>query len=357
MSKATFVILLYVALLNVAFGVAIQAAFKDDQSLKTNIISKSTSHKTVEPDFLTVRVPMRDCVELAVDYFLASPSGRYPTIVEITPYGRGIDRPNFRNEASYWIKNGYAFVIADARGTGDSDGEFVFFSNEGEDGYDLIEWIALQPWSNGRAGMRGASYSGENQWYTARERPPHLSCITPSATPARPMHEVPYDNGAFALSWSLNWIGSNLNIMKPRAVEPHSNPMTWLNHRPLRTLDVYAIGRELPLYRTFLDHPTYDDFWRKIGFIPNDFSKINIPTLAFTGWFDSTLTGTMEHYQNIRQFSSLKDDHFLIVGPYSHSTAPDGGYNFLTNEPVPNVGDIPVPENGLLPARNMTLQF
>ena len=306
---------------------------------------------------MTVRVPMRDGVKLAVDYFLASSTDRYPAIVEITPYGRSLHRPNFRNEAGYWLEHGYAFIIADVRGTGDSEGEFIYFSHEGKDGYDLIEWIACQPWSNGRIGMRGASYSGENQWYTARERPPHLSCITPSSTPAGPMREVPYDNGAFQLQWALNWIGSSLNIAYPPAVESHPDAKSWLNHRPLRTLDVYAVGRELPLYRTFLNHSTYDDFWRPIGFTPNDFAMITIPTLAFTGWFDSTLTGTVEHYQGINRYSPRKADHFLIIGPYSHATAPDGGYDYMTDLPVFNVGDIPVPDNGLLRARDMTRQF
>jgi putative CocE/NonD family hydrolase len=300
---------------------------------------------------------MRDGVELAVDYFVPSTTGKYPAIVEITPYGRTLNRPNFRNEAGYWINYGYAFIIADARGTGDSGGDFVYLALEGKDGYDLIEWIARQPWSMGRIGMRGASYSSGNQWYTAREKPPHLSCITPSAAPAGPMHEVPYDNGAFTLNWALTWIGLALNVKYPPAVDPHPDPQTWLNHRPLRTLDLYAIGRELALYRTFIDHPTYDDFWRVIDFTPADFEKIDIPTLAFTGWFDSTLTGTIEHYQGVSQYSPRKADHFLIVGPYSHATAVDGGYDYMTDLPVPSVGDIPVPENGLLRARDMTRQF
>ena len=320
-------------------------------------LSKTATSTDLEPAFVTVRVPMRDGVELAVDYFIASVTEQYPAIIEMTPYGRISNRPNFRNEAQYWVQHGYAFIIADARGTGDSDGEFVFLSLEGKDGYDLIEWIARQPWSTGRVGMRGASYSGENQWYTAREKPPHLSCITPSSTPAGPMHEVPYDNGAFALHWALNWVGLALNINYSSPVDPHPDPKTWLNQRPLRTLDIYAMGHELPLYRTFIDHPTYDDFWRLIGFSTDDFAKIDIPTLAFTGWFDSTLTGTIEHYQGIVQYSSRKRDHFLIVGPYSHATAVDGGYDYMTDLPVPEVGDIPVPENGLLRARNMTRQF
>ena len=320
-------------------------------------LAKATFDPDPELAFLTVRVPMRDGVELAVDYFVPSSTGKYPALIEITPYGRIPNRPNFRNEAGYWLKHGYAFVIVDARGTGDSGGNFTFVALEGKDGYDLIEWIARQLWSTGRVGMRGASYSGVNQWYTAREKPPHLSCITPCSTLAAPMHDVPYDNGAFTLNWALNWIGLTLNINYPPAVDPHPDPKSWLNHRPLRTLDVYAIGRELPLYRTFIDHPTYDDFWRSLAFTPADFAKIDIPTLAFTGWFDSTLTGTIEDYQGIIQYSPRKSDHFLIIGPYSHATATDGGYDFMTDLPVPYIGDIPIPENGLLRARNMTLAF
>ncbi|CAF1229088.1 unnamed protein product [Rotaria magnacalcarata] len=329
---------------------------EEEQNIES-MESKIVANKDVEPPFHTKRVPMRDGVELVVDYFLASPTSKYPAIIEITPYGRILERPNFRNEARYWISHGYAFVIADVRGTGDSEGEFQFFLNDGKDGYDLIEWIARQSWSNGRVGMRGGSYSGGNQWYTARERPPHLSCITPNTSPGGPMDGVPYHNGVFALLWSLNWIGSSLDIARSPAVNPHPNPMTWLNHRPLHTLDVYATGRELPLYRTFLGHPTLDDFWHLIDFTATDFEVITIPTLAFTGWFDSTLTGTVEHYQGARRFSSRKADHFLFIGPYSHGTAPDGGYDYMTNEPVPTVGDIEVPDDGLLPARDMTRQF
>ena len=82
---------------------------------------------------------------VTLDYFLPSLTGRFPAIIEITPYGRGLSAPNFRTEASYWNKHEYVFVIADTRGTGDSEGEFVFVSNEGVDAYDLIEWIARQP--------------------------------------------------------------------------------------------------------------------------------------------------------------------------------------------------------------------
>lgn len=307
--------------------------------------------------FETAYVNMRDGVKLAVDYLVVSTSGRFPVILELTPYGRGSDRINYRYEATYWQKFGYAFVIADCRGTGDSEGEMAFFSREGQDGYDLIEWIANQSWSNGRIGMRGSSYTGTNQWFIAREQPPHLSCITPSATLGRPMQDVPYFDGTFAVGWAINWISRALNINVSQVNQSHPNPLTWLNYRPLQTLDVYATGKELSLYRSFLDHPTYDSFWRSIDFFPEDFARITIPSLAFTGWYDGTMYGTIWRFQGARYHASRSTDQFLIIGPYTHANAPDGGYDFRTGKPMTTVGDLPVPKNALLPGLNMTHEF
>ncbi|CAM4940820.1 unnamed protein product [Rotaria socialis] len=328
----------------------------DPTQLETSIIPSITNDNDIVI-FETTRVRLRDGVELAVDYLVVSNTGRFPVILELTPYGRGPDRINYRYEASYWRKHGYAFVIADCRGTGDSDGEMAYFSREGQDGYDLIEWIASQTWSNGRIGMRGSSYTGTNQWFIAREQPPHLSCITPSATLGRPMQDIPYFDGAFAVAWAINWIGFTLNINVLIVNQSHPDPMTWLNHRPLRTLDVYATGKKLLLYRTFLDHPTYDHFWHSIDFSPYDFARIKIPSLAFTGWFDGTMYGTIWRFQGARSYAPISDDHFLIIGPYTHSNAPDGGYDFRTGKAMRTVGDLPVAKNSLLPGLNMTHEF
>ena len=91
------------------------------------------------PTFETTYIYMRDGVKLAIDYLTVSQTGRFPVILELTPYGRGPIGINYRNEATYWREHGYTFVIADCRGTGDSEGEMVFFAHEGQDGSDLIE--------------------------------------------------------------------------------------------------------------------------------------------------------------------------------------------------------------------------
>jgi putative CocE/NonD family hydrolase len=325
-----------------------------------SLISTTSSPATDENDtstFQTTHMLLRDGVQLAVDYLKVSEIGRFPVILELTPYGRGPLGINYRYEAQYWRKHGYAFVIADCRGTGDSQGEMAFFSREGQDGYDLIEWIACQPWSNGRVAMRGSSYSGTNQWYIAREQSPHLLCITPSATLGRPMEDVPYFNGAFAVGWAIDWIGHSVNTAKSPIIQSHPDPTTWPTHRPLQTLDVFAAGKMLPLFRTFLDHPMYDAFWRSIDFTPNDFARITIPSLAFTGWFDGTMYGTIWRFQEASRYAQRNTDQFLIIGPYTHANAPDGGYDYQTGKPMKTVGDLPVPDNAFLPGFNMTHEF
>ena len=79
-----------------------------------------------------------------------------------------------------------------------------------------------------RFGTRGASYCETNQWYIAREQPPHLSCITPSTTAGRPMEEVPYTNGAFTVGWTIGWIDNSLNVAQLLSAEPQPDLTTWL---------------------------------------------------------------------------------------------------------------------------------
>jgi len=144
---------------------------------------------------LGVMIPMRDGVKLAADVWLPEAPGRYPVLLARTPYmktGLGLNR-----WAYYFASRGYVFAIQDTRGRGDSEGTFEAFFGEGKDGYDTIEWLAGQAWSDGRVGMLGPSYLGTAQWLAARERPPHLACMAPTAAAGRWFEEFPYMGGAF----------------------------------------------------------------------------------------------------------------------------------------------------------------
>jgi putative CocE/NonD family hydrolase len=316
---------------------------------------KCNSNQSNNKNFITEFAPMRDGSKLAVDIYLSNRSGKYPVILEITCYGKHSDL-NFKNEVQFWSDNGYVFVIADTRGTGDSEGEFEVFANEGNDGYDLLKWIDKQPWSNGKVGMRGSSYSGTNQWFIAAKKPPSLKCITPTATAGGPFDDPPYQK-AFLIDWSLNWMGSSLSLRNNTSHWINYDPKAWLKHKPLNTLDEFVTGRKLPVFRNFLKHPTLDSFWNRVILKPEDYANIDIPSLSFSGWYDTLLFGTKFRFKNVNKYSPNKDDHFLIIGPYDHNNAADGGYDYLTGEKIKTIGDFKLDDNAFLPARNMTREF
>src|SRR6201746_1075552 len=131
-----------------------------------------------------VAVPMRDGLNLLVDVHRPTEPGRYPVLVAASPYPRQIQDlgvPAGFIEAGvtdFFVRGGYVHVIANCRGTGGSGGTFGFFDGqERRDMYDLVEWAAVQPWSNGNVGMLGISYFACTQMEAAVGKPPHLKAI------------------------------------------------------------------------------------------------------------------------------------------------------------------------------------
>jgi len=265
---------------------------------------------------------MRDGVRLVADVWMPDSGGRFPTILIRTPY---IKAPQFkRDRLANYVKAGYAVVLQDTRGRGDSGGEFDFYFSEGKDGYDTIEWIARQPWSNGKVAMDGGSYLGTVQWLAARERPPDLACIAPTAPSGRIFDEIPYLGGAFRMEWALPWI----NQVSGRVSQADlAELVKWeqiMRHRPLLTMDE-AFGRPMPLYRAFLAHPTLDEYWKRIQFSEADFRKIDIPVLHVTGWFDGDQLGALYYWDGIERYGPRRDNRFLVVGPWTHAMTYLGG--------------------------------
>jgi len=267
-------------------------------------------------------IPMRDHVKLAAEVWLPTEPGRKPVLLVRTPYGRGA--LGVRDWAAYFTTRGYGFVIEDTRGRGDSEGQFDFLFPEGKDGYDTIEWIARQPWSNGRVGMAGLSYLGTVQWLAAREHPPHLSCIAPTAAGGRWFEEVPYMGGAFLESWALDFANSTAPSAAG-AADPDS--IDWghvLAHRPLVSADS-VLGRRLSLYQEMLAHSTLDAYWRRLVFTRADFSNIDVPTLTTTGWYDGDQPGALVYWRGMMASAPHRARHFLIVGAWRHPETFRGG--------------------------------
>ncbi len=275
----------------------------------------------VSRTWLDVRVRMRDGVELSVDVFLpplgTGVAGRWPAILQRTPYDNARQLyPGFYwvEVARYFAARGYAFVSQDVRGRGDSDGAWHPFVGEAADGHDTVEWIARQPWSNGRIGMMGGSYGGLVQWLTARERPPHLVTLVSTAAAGRIMEELPYRNGKLRPPWAMWW----LNMVGGRTVQAQEL-LDWpriIRARPVRDIDL-AAGRRNTVWREWLAHPTLDDYWRQMSMLDR-FGEIDLPVLHITGWFDGDQLGQLYYWREMARHSPARDRQYLLAGPWDH---------------------------------------
>ena len=153
----------------------------------------------------TIPIKMRDGVTLYSDLFIPEGTGKYPVLLQRTPYNR--TSPFARSLSLDSIAaglSGYAVMVQDCRGRFESEGEFHPFVNEINDGYDTIEWIADQDWCDGNVGMYGGSYVGATQWLAAMSQPPALKAITPGITASNYHEGWTYQGGAFELDFNLS---------------------------------------------------------------------------------------------------------------------------------------------------------
>jgi predicted acyl esterase len=166
-----------------------------------------------------VMVTTRDGVRVAVDVYRPDAPGKFPALLALSPYGKSAQvfetppQPFGKSifEASvesgdpnFYVSRGYVYCIGDLRGTGDSEGEYqgVFSRHEGEDGADIVEWLAEQPWCDGNVGTAGICYFSSMQLHVAAAQPPHLKCIAPWEIYADDLynHGV-YEGGVLNIFW------------------------------------------------------------------------------------------------------------------------------------------------------------
>jgi len=273
---------------------------------------------------LNVRVPMRDGVELSADIWMPNDSSKHPAILIRNPYLKTHPVLKMIDIARFFSERGYAVVVQDVRGRGDSDGEFGFFFQEAEDGFDTIDWVSKQDWSNGDVCTMGLSYLGTVQWLAAKERPPNLKCMASTAAAGQYLNELPYVGGAFAHQWALKWVNASSGRTVQASGLSDSEWENALKHRPLLTADL-MLGRYMPLYREFLEHNTIDSYWERIYLRKRDFENIDLPVLHTTGWFDSDQPGAMHYWNGMNKHSPRSSEQYLVVGPWDHHQTYIGG--------------------------------
>jgi hypothetical protein len=258
--------------------------------------------------YLGVPVAMRDGVRLSANVFLPNERRRLPAILVRTPYGKGAGI-SAANRA--FVDHGYAIVIEDVRGRYESEGAFQPLTQEVRDGDDTLNWIAKQPWSNGKIGMMGGSYVGIVQWKAALSGNPHLKAIFPVVSGYDDYRDRYYSTGgALKIGNRLEWMAENL-----RAPGYHQDFAKFVLHLPVRSADVTALGWSSPLYRDVMEHPAFDAFWRAIS-TKEQIAKVKVPVFAIGGWYDNFVESDVEAFAALRKQSGVNR---IIVGPWPHN--------------------------------------
>jgi len=266
-----------------------------------------------------VLVKTRDGINIAVLLIRSrSVQTKLPALLEYTPYVT----PGYAREAA---AHGYVGVIAYARGRGKSTGKPASYQYDGDDARAVIDWIAKQPWSDGRVGMFGTAYSGFTAWAAAKHLPTALKAIA-TTSPTVPGLDLP-DDGGVMRNWTYRWSLWVTNVIDEKA---------YYDDAPWRALDLkwYSSGKPYRDYGRlygkpdaqflrWLAHPGYDVFWQKMVPYDKELAKIDIPVLTVTGYYGMGEAGAL-YYFNEQHRLDPSANHTLLVGPYDDGVTQHG---------------------------------
>ncbi len=286
------------------------------------VAARANAHAISGVTCQTVDVPMRDGTLLSTDVYLPVKPGKYPVILERSPYGRtgggcfvGYYEPGF----AQFAKHGYAAAFQFVRGTFTSGGVFNPFVQEVNDEYDAVEWAAAQPWSTGRVGTTGDSYLAIDQWMGAIATPPHLYAINPDLADSDPHDNAGYENGVVRLSDGIQYANEFVpdSITRTGIAEGWSqaqiaqaiaayqafyaaNLASFVNSVPLAALPLFEPYQETAFFYTWLNNPDYDAYWQAQDTEPA-FGKVTVPALIGGASGDIFNIGEIRNYQGMRQ--------------------------------------------------------
>lgn len=284
-----------------------------------------------------VPVPMRDGTTLRADVWLPDSSGRWPVLLERTPYDRSssfMSQHVVGLEALRALDAGFAVVIQDTRGRFGSEGTFDPFTHEADDGEDTVAWVRRQGFSDGRVAMFGASYIGATQMLAASRQPEGLQAVAPQLTASEYYEGWTYSGGAFQLGFAALWVIDSLagpDLDRRSALPPGTreafeelrrSPAAAFEHLPT---EAAAMARVAPYWRDWVGHPERDAFWAAID--PSaSFLHMGVAGLHIGGWYDLFLEGTLRNYLGLRREAATewaRGNQYLVVGPWSHGNPSD----------------------------------
>ncbi len=283
-----------------------------------------------------VMVEMRDGVRLATDLYFPARDGEplpgtLPAVFHRTPYDKsGVERNC--GYGCFFAQRGYVAVYQDCRGTFQSEGDVNFLLPEAEDGYDALQWIDRQPWSNGKVGSWGTSWSGWTQTAMAALGPANLKAMVVNMSGADAHESSVRHGGALELRF-LAWAfwHSAANTQRALKADPAVDAALnlgaptfadWLTRMPLRKGQTQL--KLVPPYEKWaldlLTRADYDEYWRHPSYAPalfwDDFP--DVPILLIGGWYDSYTRSTCRNYEGLaaRKQGPVR----MLMGPWTHGT-------------------------------------
>lgn len=248
--------------------------------------------QTAIPGAVEEFAAMRDGAKLAANVFKPQGKGPWPVIVSRTPYlkeGRP-DRPDSAGQMAAQAKRytdaGYVFVLQDVRGKGHSQGFYAAFENDIEDGYDTIDWVAKQPWSNGQVGITGGSALGITSNAAAMAAHPALK--------AAYVVVAPYDR------LKNSYMGG---VLKEK------DTVGWLEGQ----------GVSAEAIKTVRSRVIDDVIWNR-GAMSENRKYIRIPVYNVGGWYDIFNDGNISNFEYLQNSGAkgARGNQKLMMGPFGH---------------------------------------
>lgn len=282
-----------------------------------------------------VRAVMRDGVELSANVFRPADDGRFPVLLQRTPYGKDLYPTTFLPLDPIRIAaEGYVVIEQDCRGRGASAGSFAPFEQEFEDGMDSLEWAAGLPYSNGRVGTFGVSYTGTTAWQAAVEGHSSLTSVAAAQAPAD-HHSLLWRGGAFQLGFFVFWTSFHLGLPElvrtarpgPERTQGVLESVALIDDFEATVTRVEAEGAEavgnaraLPYGSEAPRHPYRDDFNRARS-VDERLTELRVPALVTAGWHDIMLEQDLRSFATVRRDAATpaaREESRLVVGPWSH---------------------------------------
>ncbi|MEO8622684.1 MAG: CocE/NonD family hydrolase [bacterium] len=273
-------------------------------------------------------IPTRDGKRMATDVYRPARNGvavteRLPVLLQRTPY----DKTKAQVNAEYLARHGYVVAVQDSRGRYKSEGRFLKVQPiDATDGYDVIEWLAKQPYSNGSVGMWGTSFAAHMEAGAAQLHPPSLKTIVVNMGGMSNAwdHGVRY-RGTYEMGRQLTWAWSQLAADAPnpsvrKLLLEQEKVENWYNVQPMRRgLNPLSVSPEYEgWYLDFFEHADYDAFWKDpmMNWSEHYAQTSDIPMYQIGGWYDIFLAGTFENYVGLAKLK--KSPQRLLVGPWVH---------------------------------------